>query len=119
MAILVIIAVGLPVQHWMAQSKAQSEADDVANLIGQISHYITPQSKFSFTSNEEQIRGIVLYDYALLAMAPAVIPDNGFGNDTIIAISSHQKTQANMYNDYNVIAKAYGNEFSLQLLVKK
>ncbi len=117
--LLSVASITVPVYHWIGQSTDKNEADEVADLIGQISTYITPESKFSFTSNEEKIQGIVLYDYALLAAAPAVIPDNNFQHDTIIAINSHQNSKPNMYSGYQIIAKAYSNQFALQLLVKK
>lgn len=104
--------------HWVKQSNEENEVDEVHSLFSNIKDNINPNTKLSFTSKAPAMRGIILFDYALLAAAPIAITDNNFQQDTILALDDIMNNKPNAYKDYKILAHTFGNNFVLKLIVK-
>ena len=115
----VLAALSILAIHWIKQSDEKNEIDEVHELFSDIKSNIKSNTMLSFTSKSPTMRGIILFDYALLTAAPIVITDNNFEQDTILALDDIVNNKPNAYKDYTIIAKSFGNNFALQLMVKK
>lgn len=117
--IVVISALSIPIGYWIIQNNQKNEVDEINDLIVKVTKDIPAGTKLSFTSTNKNLTGIVFFDYALLNLAPIVVTDSNFENDTIIAIDKTQNYVTNSYKDYTLISKARDFNYIVQLLVKK
>lgn len=109
----------IPIIHWVKQSGQKSNIDEIGELVDVIKEDIPSSTKLSYTSKEKGNFNIMLYNYALLTMAPIVITDENFNNDTIVAIDIVEKLSKDMYPGYRIIKRRRNENFIVHLMVKK
>ena len=116
--ILVAATVTIPITFWISKSAKEHSIDEITELYSQIRSNVKPGTKLKFRTRETEPLKSLLFGSSIIAITPEIL-ERDVEQDTILAVDLLEHSSALMYKEYEVIAKTYGNNYMLHLLIKK